>query len=239
MNTSGRERDSSSEPIRFPTEEIEMKAQQTTFEERVKTLDPNPKPIEPIPIDQNRYKLPPLFYKPFFLRTWVLTGTILLNLGWIPWLVYVYTCVSISGSNFILGGLFAGYVASVAKFFITAQIMSMGKIIPYKNMVSATEANVQNTIDSDYWPYEWPILRFRAFRNGDYFFQFVDIVAFLFTYAVVQFESNILRQSPDADNSYTPNHGVVIIVIICHGVVVVTHSGHFDMAPGGGDRALG
>lgn len=85
--------------------------------------------------------------------------------------------------------------------------------------VSRTTANVKNTIDSDYWPYEWPVVRLRASWNGDFFFQFVDIVTFLFTYAVVQFESNILSQG---DYSYYPNHGVVIIAIIYHRVVTIT-----------------
>ena len=51
------------------------------------------------------------------------------------------------------------------------------------------------------------------------------IIAFLFTSAVVQFESNILQAAYD-DNGfpigYTPNQGVVIIVLVCHGVFVLT-----------------
>jgi hypothetical protein len=180
---------------------------------------PQTEPREPI--DIKSYQLPALNYKPFFLQTWVLAATIIINLSWISWLVVAYCSASITGSSFILGGLFSGYVATTTKFFITAQIMAMGRIMPYRNMLSAsrTTANVKNTIDSDYWPYEWPVVRFRASWNGDFFFQFVDIVTFLFTYAVVQFESNILSQG---NFGYYPNPGVIIITIICHGVVTIT-----------------
>jgi len=87
---------------------------------------------------------------------------------------------------------------------------------------------VENTIDSDYWPYEWPILRFRALRNGDYFFQAIDIASVFFTGAVVQFESNLMQQSynlsfPYQFLGYSINRGMIIIALICHSVFVVVH----------------
>jgi hypothetical protein len=189
---------------------------------------PLERPPEVVPerIHPKAYKdkgLPLLDHRPFFLKTPILVVTIFINLIWIVWLAIVYTSTSITGRDFILGGLFSGYVATVTKFLISAQVMAIGKIMPYRNMVTGTKTNVQNTIDSDYWPYEWPFVRLRAIRNGDYFFQLVDFIAFLFTSAVVQFESNILSQNEDL--SYSPHRGVIIIVLICHGMVAVTTIG--------------
>jgi len=182
--------------------------------------------------DYATYKLPGLDYKLFFVQTWVLVSTILINIGWIVWLVIAYTRPRWHGSQFILGGIFLGYVATVTKFLITQQVFSVGKIMPYRNMLPATGKNVESTIASDYWPYEWPIVRFRAFLNRDYFFQLIDIVEFLFTEAIVQFESNILSAKYDCSQSdlpggppllgYAPNRGVIIIATTCHGAVVIT-----------------
>lgn len=163
--------------------------------------------------------LPSLNHKPFFLRIWVLFCAALMNIGWIIWLAIAYNKPLWQGPEFILRGLFSGYIATAAKFLITQQVFNIGKIMPYRNMRYPGGQNVHNTIDSDYWPYEWPVVRFRAVRNGDYFFQFVDFVAFIFTFAVVQFGSNVLSQQFDTDGNslgYAPNRGVIIIVIICH-----------------------
>lgn len=171
------------------------------------------------------YGLPLLNYRPLLLQDWVLIASILINVGWIIWLAIAYTRPLWHGPDFILGGLFSGYVATATKFFIIQQAFCIGRIMPYRNMLSPKGGSFQNTIDSDYWPYEWPIPRIRPLRNGDYFYQVVDIVAFVFTSAVVQFESNILQGIYDDDGNvigYTPNQGIMIIVMVCHGVFVVT-----------------
>ncbi|RDL33866.1 uncharacterized protein BP5553_08234 [Venustampulla echinocandica] len=180
--------------------------------------------IDPIN-DYMERGLPSLNHKPFFLRAWVLLCAALMNIGWIIWLAIAYAEPLWQGPDFILDGLFSGYIATAAKFLITQQVLNVGKIMPYRNMRYPAGRNVHNTIDSDYWPYEWPVVRFRAIRNGDYFFQFVDIVAFIFTFAVVQFGSNVLSQQYDTNGNflgYAPNRGVIIIVIICHSAFIVT-----------------
>lgn len=181
------------------------------------------------PIDVKSHpELPALDHRPFFLKNSVLIATISINLSWIVWLAIAYTRLLWRGPNFILNGGFSGYVATLTKYFITAQVLAIGKIMPYQNMRWPKGRNVENTIDSDYWPYEWPILRFRALRNRDYFFQVMDIAAFLFTGAVVQFESNMMQQSYDPSPpyeflGYSPNRGIIIIALICHCTFVVMH----------------
>jgi hypothetical protein len=191
------------------------------------TCGPEPRPKDGTLIDKYAtHGLPSLNYKPLLLRNWVLVGSTLINIGWIVWLAIVYTRPLSKGPEFILGGLFSGYAATVMKFFIVQQVFCIGKIMPYRNMLSATDRSARRTIDSDYWPYEWPVLRLRALRNKDYFYQAVEVIAFIFTYAVVQFESNILRPVYDDGDDYflgyTPNHGVIIIALICHGVFAIT-----------------
>lgn len=173
-------------------------------------------------------KLAALNYKPFLLHNLVLVGTVLINLGWIVWLAVVYTQPFWHGPNFILDGGFSGYVSTLTKYFVIAQVFAIGKITPYRNMRWSEGRNAKNTIDSDYWPYEWTFLRFRAWRNNDYFFQMMDIAAYLFTGAVVQFESNLMKQSYNLSPPYeflgfTPNRGIIIIALLCHCAFVVMY----------------
>jgi hypothetical protein len=71
-------------------------------------------------------------------------------------------------------------------------------------------------------------LSVRALRNQDYCFQVINIAAFLFISAVVQFESNLLQQSYDPSPpyeflGYSPNRGIIIIALICHCTFAVMH----------------
>ncbi|KAH8694871.1 hypothetical protein BGW36DRAFT_360597 [Talaromyces proteolyticus] len=182
-------------------------------------------------IDHTEYDLPPLNHKPFFLQPWVLLCAVLINVGWTIWLAIAYSRPVWQGPEFILGGLFSGYVATATKFVLSQQVRMIGKIMPYRNMRYANCCNVKETIDSDYWPYEWPFVRFRALRNGDHFFQLVDIVAFVFTSAIIEFESNILGNIYDTTTDYStfigygPNRGVILISIICHVGFILTSVG--------------
>jgi hypothetical protein len=109
--------------------------------------------IDPIN-DYMERGLSSLNHKPFFLRAWVLLCAALMNIGWIIWLAIAYAEPLWQGSDFVLGGLFSGYIATAAKFLITQQVLNIGKIMPYRNMRYPAGRNVHNTIDSDYWPYE-------------------------------------------------------------------------------------
>jgi hypothetical protein len=151
----------------------------------------------------------------------MLTTCILLDLG-----VIVVLCLALSVSNplrgpdFILGGTSAGFVSSVADFLVTQQVLSLGQIMPYCSMASPDPHNksMKLTLDADYWPYEWPIVRLRALRNGHYFFYFVDLVMFVSVSTVVQFASNTFRAVYDEEYNflgYLPNKGMRYITISC------------------------
>lgn len=169
-----------------------------------------------------------LDFRPFFLQDAILIAAIIINLGWMAWLAVAYTRPIWRGPRFILFGGFSGYVAQFTKYIVTAQVFAVGRIMPYRNMRWYKGSNMKSTIDSDYWPYEWPIVRIRALKNGDYFFQSIDILAFLFTTAVMQFESNLMQQSydtlPPYDRlGYSSNRGIIIIGLVCHGTFVIIH----------------
>jgi len=196
------------------------------------------------PIDVKSHpELPPLDFRPFFLQNAILIASIIINLGWIVWLAIAYSRPIWRGPNFILDGGFFGYVATLTKYFIFAQVFAIGRIMPYRNMRWYKGSNMKSTIDSDYWPYEWPIVRIRPFRNGDYFFQIIDIANSFFTTAVVQFESNLMKRSydpspPYAFMGYSPNRGIIIIVLICHCTFVIMNLAMFIWLNNGGTGLL-
>lgn len=174
--------------------------------------------------DYRKRGLPRLNFKPTVLQPWMLILCTIANLVWIVLLCIALKKKVLRGPEFILGGPGAGYIATFLRFFVAQQAMNIGQIMPYLSM-SAEDNNhdrhkMENTIDADYWPYEWPIVRIRALRNKHFFFYFVDLASFFSTITIVQFESNILGEADDDHGSlvYTPNKGVVYISIACHAV---------------------
>jgi hypothetical protein len=76
------------------------------------------------------------------------------NIVWIALLCITLKKRVLRGSEFILGGPGAGFVATSLKFFVAQQAMNIGQIIPYRSMHADyndnDKRNVGNIIDAGY-----------------------------------------------------------------------------------------
>lgn len=119
--------------------------------------------------------------------------------------------------------------------------LSLGQIMPYCSMASPDPHNqsMKPTLDADYWPYEWPIVRPRALRNGHYFFYFVDLVTLVSVSTVVQFASNTLRAVYDEEYNflgYLPNRGMIYNYFCFASFTIITTA--TLVCCGGGERLV-
>ncbi|KAH0541254.1 hypothetical protein FGG08_004259 [Glutinoglossum americanum] len=167
-----------------------------------------------------------LNYRPLLLQNWVLLTHIAIILGWTGFLIFLlFRARPLRGNPFTLDGYLWGYISTGIRFLAQQQSVNLGKIMPYCSMASSPEdRGGAKTVTADYYPYDWPVPRFRLWRNGHRFYFLTELSTFLSTFALVQFSSNILRGVWGGDDflGYLPNKGIVYIVIACNAVLLLS-----------------